>query len=330
MKAAQFDRCGPPHEVIELVDDDAGVPLPNEVLIEIEATAVMLNDLYCIRGKKGFDRPLPFVPGNQGVGRIVAVGPGVGEFRVGDRVYLPSNGGTWRHVMRAPVDALFKAPRNCDPVPLATLTGNLLTAYFMLEDVVALDPGEWVLQNAANSNCGEYVIRLAKRRGLRSVNVVRRSNLASELTAMGADAVVVDGPQLAERVQKATGGASIRLALDALAGEATARLARCLAPGGTIANYGLVTDSQCVVDVTTLMFSDIRLIGYYKSRSLEMRSGVECLAIHEEVGALVAEGILPMKVAGTYPLESISAALLHAAQTGEGREGKVILTPNTR
>ena len=89
-----------------------------------------------------------------------------------------------------------------------------------------------MLQNAANSGVGKCVIRLAARAGLKTVNVVRREELVDELKALGADAVVLDGPDLAERVREATEGADIKLALDAVAGPGVIQLAEALTDGG--------------------------------------------------------------------------------------------------
>ena len=82
---------------------------------------------------------------------------------------------------------------------------NPPTALLLLTDIVALKPGDWVIQNVANSAVGRLVIRLARPRGVQTVNVVRRESLFAELKALGADACVVDGPDLAERGQGADG-----------------------------------------------------------------------------------------------------------------------------
>ena len=81
----------------------------------------------------------------------------------------------------------------------------------MLSDFVDLKPGDWVIQNVANSAVGRLLIVLARQRGLRTVNVVRRAELADELEALGADIVIVDGDDLAQRVAKQTAEARIML-----------------------------------------------------------------------------------------------------------------------
>ena len=127
MKVIQYSRFGYPPDTAEIVDVDPGPVSDHEVLIRVEVTPVKLNDLYHISGKEGFRRPLPAVPGNEGVGRILEVGRAVTWPHVGDRVFLPIRaGGTWREVMRVPAAGLQRAPEG-DPVQLAL--GTLVFAF---------------------------------------------------------------------------------------------------------------------------------------------------------------------------------------------------------
>ena len=136
------------------------------------------------------------------------------------------------------------------------LAVNPPTAHLLLASIVDLEPGEWVIQNAASSAVGRYVIQLAKARGLRTVNVVRRDGLAESLQALGADVVEVDDEDLAERVVAATDVATIRLALDATAGSSTMRLAACAANGATIVNYGALTLQPCQMSPMQITFEE--------------------------------------------------------------------------
>jgi hypothetical protein len=138
-------------------------------------------------------------------------------------------------------------PADADPHQLAMLKVNPATALMMLRNYVDLQPGDWVIQDAANSGVGSNLIRLAGADGVRTVNVVRRAALAAPLEAIGADVVVVDGADLAERVRAVTGGTPPRLAIDAIGGSVVMRLADCLAEGGTVVNYGLLSGEPCML-----------------------------------------------------------------------------------
>src|SRR6202008_4407127 len=121
--------------------------------------------------------PLPAVIGNEGVGRVLAVGPGVESVKVGDRVLAPLGSFTCRERMVSPTGGLRSLPPEADPQQLAMLAINPPTAALLLSEYVDLKPGEWVVQNAANSAVGRWVIAFARMRGLKTVNIVRRPEL---------------------------------------------------------------------------------------------------------------------------------------------------------
>lgn len=331
MKAAQYARRGHPPDVVEIVELETGSPTPGEVVIAVEASPINPSDLLTITGEYGVLPPLPAIPGNEGVGRVIAAGATgaevaeVAKVKVGDRVFLPRGAGVWRQELRAPAKGLTPVPADGDPLQLAMAMINPPTAHRMLHDFVELGPGDWLIQNAANSGVGRYVIELAAMAGIHTVNVVRREALVAPLRELGADAVVVDGGELAERVAEATGGAEIGLGLDAIGGAATMRLAGCLATGGTVVNYGLLSGEACKISAEQTVFKDIRLRGFWLARWFQSASRDQRTALYRELVGLMLEGKLSAEVEATYPLERIKEALTHAM--AEGRSGKILLTP---
>jgi NADPH:quinone reductase-like Zn-dependent oxidoreductase len=174
---------------------------------------------------------------------------------------------------------------------------------------------------------GRFVIRLGRARGSRTVNVVRRETLFAELEALGADVCVVDGPDLAERVQRATGGASIRLGLDAVSGRATARISACVGEGGVVCHYGSMSGEDPIMPRGKLISEGQSLVGFILGRALASRSRAQVRAIYAELGEQVRAGLLTAPVERTYPIEEIQAAVAHA-ERGE-RAGKILVTPNS-
>ncbi len=156
-----------------------------------------------------------------------------------------------------------KFPSEGDPIQFAMIMANPPTAWLLLKSVIDLKPGDWVIQNAANSAVGQYVMQLAKIYGLKTVNVVRRDGLDDFIARAGGDVCAVDGPDLGERVKEATGGAEIKLAIDAVAGDATQHLADCLSDKGTIANYGLLSAEPCRLLPDDIIFREITLTGVW-------------------------------------------------------------------
>src|SRR6202048_1127258 len=216
MRAVQLRAYGNPVEGLKLVDIPApDAPGPNQVLIGVEFSPINPSDLMLAKGIYALRPALPTVIGNEGVGRVLEVGPGVRNVKVGDRVLPPLSSFTWRERMVISADGLFALPPDADPRQLAMLAINPPTAALLLSEYVSLKPGEWVVQNAANSGVGRWVIAFAKRRGLKTVNIVRRRELVPELEAIGGDVVVVDSPDVPERIKAAVGQAELRLALEA-------------------------------------------------------------------------------------------------------------------
>jgi NADPH:quinone reductase-like Zn-dependent oxidoreductase len=213
-----------------------------------------------------------------------------------------------------------------DLAQAAMLKVNVATAHLMLTQYVQLKRGDWVIQNAANSGVGVDLIRLAHADGIRSVNVVRRTSLVDPLKKLGADVVVVDGPDVAQRVAKESGGAAIKLGIDAVAGAATGRLAQCVAEGGTVVNYGLMSGEPCQIDASHFLFRDIHLVGFWLAKVMRGMKFDEIQGLYGKLGARLLDGTIHVAVEASYPLEKISDAMAHAKR--EARGGKVQLRPN--
>jgi NADPH:quinone reductase-like Zn-dependent oxidoreductase len=328
MRVIEFAKFGPPEEVLSVVERPSPEPGAGEVVIRLEASPIHLADLKRITGKPWFRSSVfPAVPGYEGVGKVERLGPGVTDVAVGERVFLPIGFGAWREEILAPAEGLWRADPNGAPEQLALIPINLRTAYLMLRAIKPLEPGDWFIQNAANSNVGYYMIRLARRMGLRSVNVVRRPELVAQLTGFGADICLLDGPDLAERVAAATGGAPIALGIDAVSGEATDRIAACLAPDGVVANYGFLTEQDCRISPERMMFTGVSLRSFLTSRPMALMSGAEIAAMHADIDEFLAGETLNAPIAGVYPFSEVHAACAHEARTGREREGKIILVP---
>lgn len=327
MKRVLYSNYGEPANVLEVIEEDVAAPGVGEVSIAVEAAPAHIADLKNIRGEPYFRFPLPRTPGYEGIGRIVAVGPEVGSRKVGDRVFLPVSCGAWREQLVAKAADLVPAPEG-DAIQLSLLPINPPTSYLMLEDFGQhLKPGDWIIQNAANSSCGVYLVRLARMRGIRTVNVVRRDSVFPLLRDAGADVVVVDGPDLAARVATETGGAAITLGIDAVGGPATERIASCLVDGGTVLNYGMLTGEPCHIMPTTLFQRDIRLLGFWTRRQNAKRTPAEVSAVYTKLAAMVAGGQLSAQIAGVFPFSRAKEACALAARVGDERPGKVILVP---
>src|SRR6185295_17825217 len=170
---------------------------------------INMNDLYLIQGVYPVRPSLPSVVGNEGVGRVLAVGAGVNHVKAGDRVLVPLYSFSWRERLVAPAAGLFALPE-ADPRQLAMLGINPPTAALLLNEV-DLRPGDWVAQNAANSGVGRSLIAIAKARGLKTINFVRRAELVPELQAVGGDLVIDDHVGALDEIRATVGDARVPL-----------------------------------------------------------------------------------------------------------------------
>src|SRR5580700_5478087 len=220
MRAVQLTAFGNPVDGLECVDiPEPDTPGPNQVLIGVEYSPINPNDLMVAQGIYAIRPTLPAVIGNEGVGKVLAVGPGVENVKLGDRVLAPLSSFTWRERMVISAGGLSALPPDADPQQLAMLGINPPTAALLLSEFVSLKSNDWVVQNAANSGVGRWVIAFAKVRGSRTVNIVRRTELVSELKTLGADAVLVDSPEVGRQIKEVVGQADVRLALDGVSGQ---------------------------------------------------------------------------------------------------------------
>ncbi|MCC6242020.1 MAG: zinc-dependent alcohol dehydrogenase family protein [Gemmatimonadaceae bacterium] len=325
MHRAEYATRGPvPQDVIRCVPFTASALGAGDALVEMVASPINPSDVLTLTGQYGMLPPLPAVGGNEGVGRVVEVGADV-TISVGQRVLLPLGCGTWASHLVLPAAQLIPLPDGGDDLQLSMLAVNPPTASLLLSEFVALERGEFVLQNTANSAVGRYLIQLAKRRGLRTVNVVRRAEVVASVEAAGGDIVLVDGPDLDKRVAEATGKAKIRLGIDAAGGSATDRVARSLAPGATVVNYGSMSGEACKVSTASLVFRGITLRGFWLAFWFRNATAMAQRALFADLASLIADGVLSAPVQATYPLADVSEAI-RVASTGR-RDGKVILVP---
>jgi trans-2-enoyl-CoA reductase len=321
-KAIVFHEFGNPPEVLrleEMILPDAG---GQKVLLEVLAAPINPADINYIQGTYGIRPNLPAIPGAEGVGIVRTIGPDVANVKCGDRVLLPPGTGSWRSACLADSAALVVVP---DVIPVeqaAMLWVNPPTAYRMLHDFVTLQPGDWFIQNAANSGVGTAAIQIAKAKGWKSVNVVRREALVAELESHGADVVLVDGPELPARVHEATGGAPIMLALNAVGGENAAHCVRCLATNGTMVTYGGMSRHSLKLSAGALIFKNLRFVGMWVNKWYTTASPEVISSMFAEIFPLFVERKLHVAIDSEFSLEEHAAAVNRAMEGG--RSGKVL------
>src|SRR5690606_34610183 len=156
-----------------------------------------------------------------------------------------------------------------------------------------LKPGDWIIQNAANSAVGHYVVQLCRHRGLRTINIVRRPEWIARLKAVGADEVFLDeDPELATRVTDTTGGTLQQLGLNAIGGKSAINLIKCLSESGTLVTFGGMTGEPVRFPTRYLIFNDVRLVGFWLHRWKRQTPPGKRLELLEKVFHLMEKGVL--------------------------------------
>src|SRR6059036_1299304 len=320
--AAVYETHGNPADVLQVESQPWPTPSAGEVIVKMRAAPINPADLNQIEGKYPVRAQLPATPGFEGAGIVAEVERGVTNVAVGALVILPHNIGTWRDAVAVKADELVVVPEGIKPVHAAMLKINPMTAWRLLHDYVDLARGDWLIQNAANSAAGLAVIQIARELGYKIVNIVRRTELIDELRAEGGDVVLVDGENLREEVKNATGGASIRLGLNAVGGGSALRLANCLASGSTMVTFGAMSLQPLKIPNGLFIFKDLRFRGIWINKWYDNATIAERMDAFRPLFEMAKRGLLRTKVAKSYSLSEAKVAVSHASQGKRG--GKII------
>jgi mitochondrial enoyl-[acyl-carrier protein] reductase / trans-2-enoyl-CoA reductase len=322
ISVAVYETHGNPTDVLRVETRAWPRPAADEAVVQMRAAPINPADLNAIEGKYPVRPQLPATPGFEGAGVVVDLGAEVANVAEGAQVILPHNLGTWREAVAVKASELVAVPPEIEPVQAAMLKINPMTAWRLLHDYVDLKHGDWLIQNAANSATGRAVIQIAHDLGYKTVNIVRREELIEELRTEGGDVVFVDGENLRDEVKTVTGGAAIRLGLNAVGGESALRLANCLASGATLVTYGAMSLQPLKIPNGLLIFKDLRFRGIWINQWYDRATMPERMDAFRPLFEMARRGLLRMKVEKAYPLSEAKAAVAHAAQ-GK-RSGKII------
>jgi NADPH:quinone reductase-like Zn-dependent oxidoreductase len=336
MKAIQFDAYGEPAEVLGVADRPVPEPGKGEVRVRILASPVNPSDLLYVRGHySGVEPQFPAPVGFEGVGIVDALGPDTEGVAVGQRVAaINGQGGNWAEYAVLPASSSLPAPDGIPDEQVASFVVNPATAILMVRHVLAVPAGEWLLQSAAGSELGRMIIRLARRDGIRTLNVVRRRESVAELEALGADAVIVssEGP-IDEQVREIVGRQGVKYAIDPVVGQTGTEIFEALHEDGRMLVYGSLTGEAIRVGedprdiLSGRRILEVFWLGYWLPRLDESGfypPGTPAgLQLVQDIEALMRDDVLVTSAGRTYSLDEIGTAVAQAESVG--RHGKVLL-----
>ena len=315
---------GEPSDVIELNTVAEWALGQEDVLISMEAAPLNPSDFVLVRGMYGIRPAFPSPVGAEGVGRVTQTGSKVDRALQGKRVLiLPTyEQGTWADQVVVPVRNIVPMSDEADPIQLSMIGINPATAYLLLNRYVSLMPGDWIGQTAANSAMGQYVIKLAKLAGVKTLNVVRREEAAEQVRQFGGDRVVHQGDDLQKDIERALDGKKLSLVLDTVGGTPVGELAKALKTGGSVVVYALQSGHFPALSPKDFIYRGLSLHGFWLINWIRNAPRTEIQEIYQKLGDLVAEGSLSAAVEHVYPLDQFKEAFEQSSKSN--RSGKIL------
>lgn len=322
-KAIRIDRTGGP-DVLQWVETDVGAPGPGQA--RVRHTAVGLNFIDTYQRSGLYKLPLPTGLGQEAAGVIEAVGPGVADLEVGDRVaYAGGPPGAYAETRLLPADRLVKLPRRIDDRTAAAVMLKGLTAHYLLRRTYPVKPGDAVLLHAAAGGVGSILVPWAKHLGATVIGTVGSDEKARKARAAGCDHVInyrTEGFPAA--VKRLTGGRGVDVAYDAVGKDTFLGSLDCVRPLGMVVSYGNASGKPPPLDPLVLsekgsLFLTRPTLFHYVARREELLLAAKAL-FH-----VIRSGIVTPDIGQTYALKDVAQA--HRDLEGRKTTGSTLLLP---
>jgi len=326
-------------ETLEVRQRELPAPVAGEVLIRVEASGVSFAEQAMRHGLYPLQPKFPFVPGYDLVGVVTALGPGVTEFTIGQRVAALTKTGGWASYTLLPAVGLVPVPDGVDPAKAETLVVNGLTAWQMLHRRAHVGSGQTILVHGANGGVGSTLVQLARHAGIRVIGTAAPRHHQA-LRALGVEPLDYNDPDLAGSVRRLAPG-GVAAVFDHLGGPSIGRSFGLLAPGGTLVAYAMITGIKGARSLIPLFMAMLARLAWWntlpngrKATFYDVWSGhlVRRNRFHKQMNedltqvfGLLAAGILKPQVAARLSLIQASDAM----KLAESRTvfGKVVLLP---
>ena len=322
MRAIRVKEFGEP-EVMRLETVDDPRPGPGEALVRLDAAGVNFIDVYFRKGL--YKTTLPFTPGSEGAGTVVALGEGVSAPRVGDRVASTSFAGSYAELATARADRLVVLPDGVSTRDAAAAMLQGMTAHYLTTSTHALKSGERCLIHAAAGGAGLLLSQMARRIGAIAIGTVGTEEKAELARAAGCAATILYTRQdFVAEVKRITNGAGVHVVYDSVGATTFLKSLDCLVPRGMMVLFGQSSGPVAPFDPQLLnqkgsLFLTRPTLAHYTAATdeLQWRAG--------EVFAWIRDGSLKVRIDREVPLAHASEA--HRALEGRRTTGKVLLVP---
>jgi len=310
-------------EVLSLEDRTIGAPGPGEV--RIRQTAIGLNFIDTYQRSGLYPLPLPFVAGNEAAGVVTALGEGVSEVKVGDRVCYQGALGAYAEERLVPAARLVPIPEGVDDRTAAAVLLKGLTAYYLLFKTWPVRKGETILWHAAAGGTGLIATQWAKAIGATVIGTAGGPDKVAVAGAHGCDHVIdYRAEAFAPRVRELTGGRGVDVVYDGVGKATFEGSIDSLRPRGLLVSFGNASGVVGIPDITLLS----RKGSLYVTRPTGTHYFVERSDLLEGARALfgaIESGAIRAEIGRTFPLAE--AAEAHRALEARQTTGSVVLLP---
>ena len=325
MKAVRFHEIGGP-EVLRFEDVADPVAGPGQILIRTEAAGLNFSDIAKRTGRYLEPTPLPFTPGSEAAGLVLAVGEGVSRLKVGDHVagIFPDRSGGYAELAVMPEHQVVVIPEGLSAIDAVAVPNQGATAMSLLTLMAKILPGESLLVSAAAGGVGGWIITLARALGAGTI-VALASTAAKrdETLRLGADVALDPADSAWPQAARAAAAGGCDVFLDSVGGAVFRGGMTALAPFGRAVVYGVASGERVDVMPVTLM-RPCQMVGGFHLDTVMARP-IQMRAILDDLFARVANGQIAPRIARVFPLDDPAGAQTYLAS----REamGKIVITP---
>lgn len=355
MKALVFDNYGKATDMLALKDIPELEPAAGEVKVKMLYSPVNPSDiLNTVEGTYrdaigkaiwNYGKPesaysvdpvglrllpaLPHVPGLEGVGIVVKAGAGIyPRFLLNKRVtVVGAKKGNWQQYNVVDARQALPVKSGISDEQAAVSFVNPVTAYAMIHKVLNIQKGDLLLQSAANSEVGKMIIRMGKRYGYETINLIRNKAQAEHLRALGATHILdISTGNLKEKVYHITKGKGVKFALDPIAGSLASDIIPCIGLHGKLLVYGTLSSQPLNFSSRDLMTPLSSVQGFFLTNWIGSLSLLKKISVTRKVASLVKSGELQSQIHKVFSLENYRDAIAEVQQSNN--QGKILLKLN--
>ena len=322
-RAIQIHETGGP-EVMRLEEVTVGEPGPGEARIRHTAVGLNYIDVYFRMGLYP-SPPFPFSPGMEGAGEVLALGEGVSDLAVGDRVAYAGPLGAYAEERIIAADRLVRTPGSVTDVTAASMMLQGMTVQYLLKSSYPVRAGDTVLFHAAAGGVGLIACQWAKHLGATVIGTVGSDEKAELARAHGCDhPIVYTRENVVERVRELTGGAGVPAVYDSVGQDTFSDSLDCLRPAGTMVSFGQSSGSIPPFEIGVLgqkgsLYLQRPTLMSYSARREDL------VAMAEDLFEVVTSGAVKIRTNQTFPLGEAPEA--HRALEGRRTTGSTVLVP---